>query len=135
MSDQRLLVDGEAAGELVVLEEPLSFWGGLDAESGEIIDVRHPQLGTNIAGKIVAMAHGRGSSSSASVLAEAIRAGNGPSGIVLGEPDEIVVLGSLVAALLYETSCPVVVVDADVYGTLVSGDIAIISASGVVVQT
>ena len=135
MSDQRLLVDGEAAGELVVLEEPLSFWGGLDSESGEIIDVRHPQLGTNIAGKIVAMTHGRGSSSSASVLAEAIRAGNGPSGVVLREPDEIVVLGSLVAGLLYETSCPVVVVDADVYGALVSGDIATISANGVEVQT
>jgi len=135
VSDQRLLVDGEAAGELVVLEEPLSFWGGLDSESGEIIDVRHPQLGTNIAGKIVAMTHGRGSSSSASVLAEAIRAGNGPSGVVLREPDEIVVLGSLVAGLLYETSCPVVVVDADVYGALVSGDIATISANGVEVQT
>ena len=134
MSEQRILVEGEATGEMVVLGEPLSFWGGLDSETGEIIDVRHPQYGINIAGKIVAMTHGRGSSSSSSVLAEAIRTGNGPSGVVLGEPDEIVVLGSLVAGLLYENWCPVVLVGGEVYESLTSGDAATISESGLVVK-
>ena len=55
------------------------------------------------------MPSGRGSSSSATVLAEAIRAGTGPAGIVLGEPDDIIVIGALVAAELYGVAIPVIV--------------------------
>ena len=68
------------------LDEPLSFWGGLDPETGTIVEVSHPQRGRSVAGRILVMPSGRGSSSSATVLAEAIRRGTGPAGIVLGEP-------------------------------------------------
>jgi predicted aconitase with swiveling domain len=57
------------------------------------------------------MPSGRGSSSSSSVLAEAIRCGTGPAGIVLAEPDPILVVGALVAARLYGLACPVVVAE------------------------
>lgn len=104
-----VLVDGEAVGEAVVLSEPLSFWGGFDPETGRIIDVSHPQHGEALSGRIVAMAHGRGSSSSSAVLAEALRLGTGPAALVLSEPDHILITGSLVARLLYDVSCPVLV--------------------------
>ena len=39
------LVAGEARGEVLKLDEPLSFWGGVDPETGEITDLRHPQSG------------------------------------------------------------------------------------------
>ena len=45
MGEGRPLVAGEARGPALVLEEPLSFWGGLDPETGRVIDVHHPQLG------------------------------------------------------------------------------------------
>jgi len=105
----RALVAGEAEGELVVLDEPLSFWGGYDPVRGVVIDRGHPQQGVSLAGKIVAMAHGKGSSSSASVLAESLRLGTGPAGLVLEKPDQILVIGSLVAGMLYDVVCPVVV--------------------------
>lgn len=98
---------GFARGHVIVLDDGLSFWGGYDAESGLIIDRSHPQHGSSLAGKIVVMPQGRGSSSSSSVLAEALRLGNGPAGIVLGEVDQIVVIGALVARLLYGVECPV----------------------------
>jgi hypothetical protein len=104
----RVLVDGVARGDLLRLDEPLSLWGGLDATSGLIIDHHHPQAGESMSGRIVVMPHGRGSSSSSSVLAEALRLGNGPAGFVLGEPDAILVIGALVANRLYGTSCPIV---------------------------
>jgi len=63
----RVLVDGEARGELLHLSEPLSLWGGLDPETGLIIDRSHPQVGRSMTGVIVSMPHGRGSSSSSSV--------------------------------------------------------------------
>jgi hypothetical protein len=59
-------------------------------------------------GAIVAMPHGRGSSSSSSVLAEALRIGTGPAGFILATPDSILVVGSLVAGRLYGKSCPIV---------------------------
>ncbi|MGH8925564.1 MAG: aconitase X swivel domain-containing protein [Acidimicrobiia bacterium] len=94
---------------ILALSEPLSFWGGLDPTTGEIIDVHHPQRGENVTGVILFMPKGRGSSSSPSVLAEALRLGHGPSAIVLEETDPIVWLGAFVAELLYGVSCPVTV--------------------------
>jgi predicted aconitase with swiveling domain len=105
----KVLVDGDATGETVVLDAPLSFWGGYDPVEGVIVDHSHPQRGLSLAGKIVVMPHGRGSSSSSAVLAEALRIGTGPAAIVLHEADQIVVTGALVAKLLYEIDCPVVV--------------------------
>ncbi len=105
----RSYAGGQAEGAALVLARELSFWGGLDAATGRIIDHSHPDLGKNMVGKILVMAGGRGSSSSSSVLAEAIRLGTGPAGIVLSRPDPIITVGSLVAASLYGVLCPVVV--------------------------
>ncbi len=69
------------------------------------------------------MPAGRGSSSSASVLAELIRLGVGPAGIVLQHADEIVMLGALAAELLYEVTCPVVVVGQEAFGAIAEGDV------------
>ena len=96
-------------GPALILEEPLSFWGGIDPETGEVVDVRHPQHGANVTGRILVMSSGRGSSSSSSVLAEAIRAGTAPAAIVLGEADPILALGAIVARELYGKITPVVV--------------------------
>lgn len=104
-----VLVPGHVSGRLLKLDEPVSFWGGVDPASGDIVEPGHPQYGENVAGKIVSMPHGRGSSSSSSVLAELLRIGRGPAAIVLEEPDSILVVGVLVAAALYGAQCPVVV--------------------------
>jgi predicted aconitase with swiveling domain len=100
------LVSGEARGA-VLAAAPLSFWGGYDPEAGHIIDRSHPALGAVLAGRILVMPSGRGSSSSSTVLAEAIRLGTAPAGIVLSEPDPILVIGALVAARLYGRTCPI----------------------------
>jgi predicted aconitase with swiveling domain len=104
----RTLHEGDGAGPLLVLDEPLSLWGGTDPETGLIVEARHPQAGVSITGRVLALSSSRGSSSSASVLAEQIRAGVGPAAILLGEPDAILVLGALVAAELYGRRTPVV---------------------------
>ena len=109
MPEARTLVAGTAEGRALVLDEPLSFWGGTDPATGDIVDARHPQHGANVAGRILVMPSGRGSSSSSSVLAEAIRAGTAPAAIVLGEADPILALGAIVARELFGTTIPVVV--------------------------
>lgn len=110
----RTLVDGAGQGPVCRLDEALSIWGGLDVESGVIIDVHHPQHGASIRGKVLVMPFARGSSSSANSLAEAIHGGTGPAAILLAQPDEIVVLGATVAGELYGEWIPVCVLeDAD----------------------
>lgn len=96
-------------GRVMRLDEPLSFWGGVDPMTGRIIEPSHPQYGESIEGRILLLPHGRGSSSSSSILAEALRRGHGPAAIVLEDPDAILVIGSLVAHRLYGTVCPMVV--------------------------
>lgn len=129
-ADGRALVDGHAAGTALVLAEPLSFWGGVDTATGTIVDARHPQRGRSVAGRVLVMPAGRGSSSSSSVLAETIRLGTGPSAIVLAEPDEILVLGSLIVRLLDGASCPVIVLGPDGYSRLATGDHVVVQAGG-----
>jgi predicted aconitase with swiveling domain len=106
----RVLVRGCAEGRALVLDAPLSFWGGLDPVTGRIIDRRHPQCGECVTGRVLIMSSGRGSSSSSTVLAEAIRLGTGPAAIVLEEDDAIVVLGAVVAEELYSRTVPVVAI-------------------------
>ena len=118
----RALLTGRAVGDAVVLDEPLSFWGGFDPHSGRIIDRRHPQTGSPVTGRILVMPSGRGSSSSSSVLAEAIRAGTGPAAIVLAEPDGILVLGALVARELYGKELPVLVLGPRDFSRIKWGD-------------
>ncbi|AGB45636.1 hypothetical protein Mesau_03268 [Mesorhizobium australicum WSM2073] len=110
---------GAAEGEALVFSQPLSFWGGIDAETGDITDRSHPGLGQNVSGKILVMPSGRGSSSSSSVLAEAIRRGTAPAGILLERPDPILAVGAIVAEFLYAISMPLVVCD---IGGIVSGE-------------
>jgi hypothetical protein len=106
------LCAGDAEGELLWLDEPLSFWGGTDLATGVITDVHHPQCGTSLAGRVVVMSASRGSSSSSSVLAEQIRSGVGPAAMLLASRDAIVVLGAIAAAEVYGVRMPIVLTDA-----------------------
>jgi predicted aconitase with swiveling domain len=108
-----------ASGRVLALTEPVSLWGGVSWETGDIIEPGHPQYGENVAGRILGLPHGRGSSSSSSVLAELLRVGKGPAGIILEESDSILLIGSLVAEHLYGTACPIVVATIPEDGTQV----------------
>jgi uncharacterized protein len=105
--DAVTLVPGEAAGAPLRLDEPLSFWGGLDPVAGTIIDRRHPQRGASVKGRMLMMPAGRGSSGGSAALAEALRLKTGPAAILLLERDAIIIFGAIVAAELYGRECPV----------------------------
>lgn len=117
-------------GRALVLREGLSLWGGVDPATGEIIDVHHPQRGANVRGRVLVMGAARGSSSSASVLAEAVRAGTAPAAILLGEPDLILAIGSAVAEELYGVTVPVRVLPPDELAAISDGDVVRVGGSG-----
>jgi len=119
-------------GRALVLDDGLSLWGGMDPASGKVIDGHHPQLGASLTGRIVVMPSGRGSSSSASVLAEAVRAKTAPAAIVLAEPDLILAIGAAVAEELYGVRVPILVVPPDELAAIPDGVTLRIDTDGVV---
>ena len=104
------------------LDEPLSFWGGLDPATGTILDQAHPQAGSSMADRVVAMPGSRGSSGTPGVLGEAIRAGVGPAALIITKADVNLLAGAMVAEALYGTVCPVLLVDAETLDGLRTGD-------------
>lgn len=122
----------DISGRALVLDEGLSLWGGMDPATGQLIDTHHPQHGASLTGRIVVMPAGRGSSSSASVLAEAVRANTAPAAIVLGEPDLILSIGSAVAEELYGVVVPVVVLAAADLSAITEDELLRVGQDGIV---
>jgi predicted aconitase with swiveling domain len=132
MFQAHVLVDGSASAPALVLPEALSLWGGLDPETGEIIDRRHPNSGENVTGKVLVLPIGRGSSSASSILLEAVRQGKAPAAIILAETDAILALGAAVAREMYGQAPPIVVVDTAVYQQIQTGQTITIQEDGVI---
>jgi len=105
-----VLHPGAAAGPTMVLDEPLSLWGGFEPRTGVIIDIHHPQYGQCLTGRVVLMRESRGSGTASGAIAEAIRRGTGPAAIILVAPDVNLAIGAGVAETLYGRPCPVLAV-------------------------
>ncbi|MEN3792103.1 aconitase family protein [Fulvimarina sp. MAC3] len=114
----RSVLDGHGEGEVLALDEPLSFWGGVDPASGRIIDAHHPQHGEIVSGKILVMPTSRGSCSGSGVFLDLALAGRAPSALVFGGPEDVLTLGALVAAGMFKASVPVIRLDAQAYGAI-----------------
>ena len=96
-STYEILLPGTGEGEVLALTHPISFWGGVDPRTGDIIDARHPQRGECVAGRVLALPGTIGSSSASAVLLELVHAGKAPAAILMTEPDAILLLGLVVA--------------------------------------
>ena len=119
--EARAVVRGQAAGIALVSSEPLSFWGGYDPHTGEILDRRHPLSGELAAGKILAIPFTKGSSTTTQILLEAIRAGTAPSAIVSRGEDAFLALASIVADEMYGKPIPILAVSPEDFARLRTG--------------
>ncbi|MFK3799314.1 aconitase X [Pseudomonas sp. NPDC088444] len=104
----RCLVAGRAQGELLYADIGLSFWGGVEPFTGEVIDRHHPLSGQIITGKVLAIPSGRGSCTGSSVLLELILNGHAPAALVFERVEDILTLGVLVAEQMFGHSIPVI---------------------------
>ena len=123
-------IPGVASGLALVSHEPLSFWGGYDWKTGEIIDRRHPLSGMNAKGKILAIPFTRGSSTTTAVLLEAIRAGTAPNAIITTATDFFFALASVVADELYTAPLPLVAIAESDFASLQTGQQITINNNG-----
>lgn len=128
----KLFIAGSAKGIALVSREPLSFWGGYDWKTGEIIDRRHPLSGEIAVGRVLAIPFTRGSSTTTAVLLEAIRAGTAPAAIITTANDFFFALASVVADELYAAPIPLVAVAPDDFARLKTGDEIEIDGRGMI---
>ncbi len=129
----RPVIPGEAEGLLMVSSEPLSFWGGYDQKTGEIIDRRHPLSGRIAAGYVLALPFTRGSSTTTAVLLEAVRVGVAPAALLSTGVDTCFALASIVAKELYARSLPVLALRQQDFDALTSGPSAAIMRDGKII--
>jgi len=126
------VIAGSAEGIALVSKEPLSFWGGLSAQSGEITDRRHERCGAVVTGRVFVFPQGKGSSTGSAVLLESIKTGTAPAAIINLKTDSILALGAIVADELYHRSLPIVVLDEEAFFSIREGDRLSVEPDGTV---
>jgi uncharacterized protein len=127
----KVIIPGEARGIALVGNEPLSFWGGYDWKTGEIIDRRHMLSGAIARDKILAIPFTRGSSTTTAVLLEAIRAKTAPAAIITTDTGFFFALASVVAEELYASPLPLVALSEEDFAQLRTDDAIEIAIDGV----
>jgi len=116
----RTIVAGRAAGEVLHANVGLSFWGGVNPTSGEVIDRHHPLSGARLAGNILAIPSGRGSCTGSQVILELLLGDSAPAAIILQQLDEIISLGVIIAQEIFGCVLPVVCLGTDGFRRLSS---------------
>ncbi|MFD2174978.1 aconitase X [Rhodobacter lacus] len=114
----QVIVPASVEGPVLVCTEGLSVWGGVDPETGVIIDALHPQHGASLAGHVVMMPTSRGSCTGSGVLLGLAFAGTAPRALIFREGEDILTLGALVAGRLFDHPIAVVRLSAAEYDAL-----------------
>lgn len=126
----RFILSGQAAGDILATTEPLSFWGGVDPASGQVIDVHHPLAGQTIADRILVMPGTRGSCTGSGVLLDMALNGHAPAALVFCEPEDVVTLGAMIAAEMFGKPLPVLRLSAEAHAQLAQSKTARITETG-----
>lgn len=113
-----ILVSGEADGSVLACTQGLSFWGGVDPDTGIIIDAHHPEHGAPLSGRIVLMPTSRGSCSGSGVLLQLARNAKAPAALVFRDHEDILTLGAVIAARLFDATVAVLRLSPPIFDAL-----------------
>ena len=95
----RVIKAGCCEGEALVSPGPLSFFGGVDAETGRVVEPGHPLQGQSIAGRVLAFPTAKGSTVGSYILYRLRKAGLAPAGLINSESESIVAVGAIIAGI------------------------------------
>jgi predicted aconitase with swiveling domain len=93
----RIVKEGRARGIALVSPEPIGFLGGVDPETGIVVERGHPLEGRSVAGRILVFPAGKGSTVGSYTLYRLARNGLAPAGIVNAQSEAIVAVGAIIA--------------------------------------
>ncbi|MBI5486784.1 MAG: DUF126 domain-containing protein [Deltaproteobacteria bacterium] len=91
----RVIRGGEARGVALVSSAAISFYGGVDPDTGKVIEKGHPLEGRSLAGRVLVMPTGKGSTVGSYVLYRMAKQGTAPAAILCGTCDTVVAVGAI----------------------------------------
>ncbi len=95
----RVIYQGKAEGDALVTSNPISFYGGIDPDSGKVVERGHELYGESVKGRILVFPHGKGSTVGSYVLYRLSKAGTAPCAIVNEECETIVAVGAIISEI------------------------------------
>jgi uncharacterized protein len=95
----RVIKSGRAAGPALVSREPVGFLGGVDPDTGSVIEPGHPLQGQSVAGKVLVFPTGKGSTVGSYTILRLARSGHAPVAIVNARSEAIVAVGAIIAEI------------------------------------
>jgi uncharacterized protein len=125
----RKISRGQAKGEVIISQDPLSFLGGVDPETGDVIDRGHQLYQQNISGKILVIPSGKGSTVGSYVIFQMAKNNTAPLAIIAKEAEPIIATGTIMASI------PMVdQPEEDIFANLTNGDLVEVDADTGVIK-
>ncbi|MCC7353577.1 MAG: DUF126 domain-containing protein [Anaerolineae bacterium] len=95
----RAIYTGRAAGEALVSPAPIGFLGGVDPETGTVIEPGHPLQGQSVAGRVLVFPTGKGSTVGSYTILRLAKAGKAPAALVNARSEAIVAVGAIISEI------------------------------------
>lgn len=95
----RKISQGHVQGEVIISKDPLSFLGGVDPQTGNIIDSEHDLYNKNVSGKILVIPSGKGSTVGSYVIFQMSKKNTAPLAIIAREAEPIIATGAIMAGI------------------------------------
>lgn len=95
----RIIYKGKGEGEALVTSMPISFYGGVDPNTGVVIEKGHELQGESVKGKILVFPQGKGSTVGSYTLYRMKKNGAAPAGMINRECETIVAVGAIISEI------------------------------------
>jgi predicted aconitase with swiveling domain len=95
----RKIYQGKTEGEALVTRHGISFYGGVDPDTGKVVEKGHELEGQSITDKILVFPSGKGSTVGSYVIYQMVKTGTGPKALILKECEAIVAVGCIISDL------------------------------------
>lgn len=95
----RKIYKGIADGEAIVTKDAISFYGGVDPDTGEVVEVGHELEGQSITGKVLVFPTGKGSTVGSYTMYRMMKSNTAPVAIVNKQIDTIIAVGCIISEI------------------------------------
>lgn len=95
----KIINTGFAEGPLLISQQPISFFGGVDPSTGVIVEKNHSLVGVSLCKRILAVPSSKGSTVGSYVIYGLAKRGVAPLGIILGREDGIISAGTILSGI------------------------------------
>ena len=95
----RTIYEGRAEGIALVSSSPLSFYGGVNPDTGEVVERGHELQGESVKGRVLVFPNGKGSTVGSYVMYRLAKNGAAPCAIVNAKCETIVAVGAIISEI------------------------------------